>query len=221
MNSLRSEIMSRVKWCGVFAMALLVSAVGLRGAGSDARLADAAERMDRAAIGTLLQQHVDVNAPQIDGMTALHWATYADDLDTAQLLVRAGANAKAANRDGVTPLSLACTNGNSAMVEMLLEAGADPNTTLPGGETALMTAARVGKLASVKALLSRGGGRSAHRRRSGCPQPFELRVHAAAVCREGRAHECGSAPAAGRGRRERAGAGGGGTPARLRRPPAP
>jgi len=156
MNSLRSEIMSRVKWCGVFAMALLVFAVGLRGAGSDARLADAAERMDRAAIGTLLQQHVDVNAPQIDGMTALHWATYADDLDTAQLLVRAGANAKAANRDGVTPLSLACTNGNSAMVEMLLEAGADPNTTLPGGETALMTAARVGKLASVKALLSRG-----------------------------------------------------------------
>src|SRR5882672_12478382 len=94
MNSLRSEIMSRVKSCGVFAMALLVSAVGLRGAGSDARLADAAERMDRAAIGTLLQQHVDVNAPQIDGMTALHWATYADDLDTAQLLVRAGANAK-------------------------------------------------------------------------------------------------------------------------------
>ena len=38
MNSLRSEIMSRVKSCGVFAMALLVSAVGLRGAGSDARL---------------------------------------------------------------------------------------------------------------------------------------------------------------------------------------
>ena len=37
-------------------------------------------------------------------MTALHWAAHWDDLDTAKLLLRAGANAKAANRYGVTPL---------------------------------------------------------------------------------------------------------------------
>ena len=47
-------------------------------------------------------------------MTALHWAAYQDDLGIAGLLVRAGANVKAANRYGVTPLSLACTNGNPA-----------------------------------------------------------------------------------------------------------
>jgi ankyrin repeat protein len=135
---------------------LLLSTASLLGAGSDALLADAAEKMDRARIRTLLHQRVDVNTPQIDGMTALHWATYQDDLETAQLLVRAGANVKAANRYGVTPLSLACTNGNDAMVELLLNAGADPNTALPGGETALMTAARVGTLGSVKALLARG-----------------------------------------------------------------
>jgi uncharacterized protein len=146
----------RNKQFGIYGMALLLSTVNLRGAGSDAVLADAAEKMDRATIRTLLQRHVDVNAPQVDGMTALHWATHRDDLDTAELLVRAGANVQAANRYGVTPLSLACTNGNSAMVEMLLQAGADPNTVLPGGETALMTAARAGTLASVKALLSRG-----------------------------------------------------------------
>ena len=62
-----------------------------------------------------------MNAPQVDGMTALHWAAYHDDLEIAKLLVRAGANVKAANRYGVTPLSLACTNGNGAMVELLLE----------------------------------------------------------------------------------------------------
>jgi ankyrin repeat protein len=137
-------------------LASFVSAPGVLAAGPDARLADAAEKTDRAAIRRLLQQHVDVNTPQGDGMTALHWATYQDDLEDAALFVRAGANVKAANRYGVTPLSLACTNGNSAMVELLLTAGADPNAALPGGETALMTAARVGSLDAVKALLLRG-----------------------------------------------------------------
>ena len=66
----------------------------------------------RAASARCIEQRADVNAPQPDGMTALHWAAYQDDLEIAALLVRAGANAKAANRYGVTPLSLACTNGN-------------------------------------------------------------------------------------------------------------
>ncbi len=77
-------------------------------------------------------------------------------METAELLVRAGANAKAENRYGVTPLSLACTNGNGAMVELLLKAGADANTVLAGGETALMTAARTGRVAAVTALLAHG-----------------------------------------------------------------
>jgi uncharacterized protein len=128
----------------------------VRAAGPEVRLANAAEKMDRAAIRTLLQRHVDVNAPQADGMTALHWATYQDDLEIVDALLRARANVNAANRYGVTPLALACTNGSATIVERLLKAGADPNATLPGGETALMTAARVGSLASVKALLVRG-----------------------------------------------------------------
>jgi len=148
--------MMRVKRFGIYLMASLVSTVSLLGAGSDALLADAAEKMDRARIRTLLQQRVDVNTPQVDGMTALHWATYQDDRETAALLVSAGANVKAVNRYGVTPLSLACTNGNAEIVELLLNAGADPNAALPGGETPLMTGSRVGSLASVKALLSRG-----------------------------------------------------------------
>jgi ankyrin repeat protein len=145
--------LKRIAACGVV---FLLSGVCLHAAVARAPLADAAEKMDRATIRALLKQHVDVNTPQIDGMTALHWATYQDDLEITELLVRAGANVKAANRYGVTPLSLACTNGNGAMIELLLKAGADPNAPLPGGETPLMTAARTGTLASVKALLSHG-----------------------------------------------------------------
>ncbi|HXI26815.1 MAG TPA: ankyrin repeat domain-containing protein [Vicinamibacterales bacterium] len=141
---------------GLAAAAYLLSAVTLSAAGADAPLADAMEKMDRAAVHALLQRRADVNAPQVDGMTALHWAAYQDDVESVELLVRSGASVKAANRYGITPLTLAITNGDSAMVELLLKAGADPDTTLPGGETALMTAARVGTLASVKALLGRG-----------------------------------------------------------------
>jgi ankyrin repeat protein len=137
-------------------LVLLLLATGSAAAQSGTPLSDAAEKQDRAKVAALLKQGVEVNAPQADGMTALHWAAYHDDLPTATLLVKAGANAKVANRYAVTPLALACTNGNTEIVELLLQAGADPNATLRGGETALMTAARTGKTGPVKALLARG-----------------------------------------------------------------
>jgi len=140
---------------GAVGLAMLLAASS-PAAGAKSPLADAAEKSDRAAIRTLLKQHADVNAPQVDGMTALHWAVYQDDLETAKLMLRASASVKAENRYGVTPLSLACQNGNGELVESLLAAGADPNTTLRGGETVLMTAARTGKVGPVKALLARG-----------------------------------------------------------------
>lgn len=120
---------------------------------AESPLADAAERKDAAVVRTLLVQKVNVDAPQADGMTALHWAAYHDEFETAKRFVAAGADVKASNRYGVTPLSLACTNGNASIVELLLEAGADANTSLPGGETVLMTASRTGRLEPVQKLL--------------------------------------------------------------------
>jgi ankyrin repeat protein len=128
-------------------------------------LADAAEKSDRATIRALLKQQADVNAPQADGMTALHWAVYLDDFETAKLLAEANANVKVTNEYGVTALSLACQNGNASIVELLLERGADPNTTLRGGETVLMTASRTGRPDPVKALLKRGADVNATERR--------------------------------------------------------
>ncbi len=130
-----------------------------------ASLADAAEMQDGALIRGLLQESADVNAAQVDGMTALHWAVYHDDADMAGLLVRSGADVNAENRYGVPPLSLASTNGNATIVGLLLDSGADPNESLEGGETVLMIAARTGNLEAVKELLGEGADPNAQERR--------------------------------------------------------
>lgn len=123
---------------------------------SESLLADAAQQKDRATVRILLEQRVPLNVPQADGMTAIHWSVYHDDLQTAKLLLAAGADVAVKNRYQVTPLSLACRNGSTVLTRLLLDAGADPNATLRGGETALMTAARTGRLGPVGALLAHG-----------------------------------------------------------------
>src|SRR5690348_7908136 len=87
----------------------LLSAASIWAAGTD--LADAVASKNKQAARTLLQQKADVNATQADGTTALHWAVRWDDLETTDLLLKAGANVMAANRNGATPLYLATING--------------------------------------------------------------------------------------------------------------
>jgi uncharacterized protein len=135
---------------------VLLSGIALGAAGADARLIKAVRSKDAAAVRALIKQRVDVNAPQGDGATALHWAAHADDLTIADLLIRAGAKATVANDNGFTPVHLACTNRNGAMVERLLAAGADANAASLNGETVLMTCARAGSARAVKALLVKG-----------------------------------------------------------------
>jgi ankyrin repeat protein len=147
-------------------MVLVLAGTSLTAA-ADAPLANAVQRRDANGVRELLAKRTDVNATQVDGMTALHWAVYYDDAALAGRLLDAGANARASNRYGVTPLSIACTNGNVAIVERLLAAGADANATLDGGETMLMTAARTGNAAVVRALIARGADVNARESRNG------------------------------------------------------
>ena len=74
---------------GACLLIVTVCAAGLRGAGSD--VADAVMNRDNAALQALLKKKADVNAPQRDGATALHWAVYHDDAEAADVLLRAGA----------------------------------------------------------------------------------------------------------------------------------
>jgi uncharacterized protein len=160
------EMMRRRILSFSFAVALLGSGT-FAGAATDAPLAAAVQRSDRAAIRQLLDKKVGINAAQPDGTTALHWATYHDDLDLVTRLLAAGAEVRATNRYGVTPLSIACQNGNASVITKFLDAGADANAALPGGETMLMTAARTGKVDAVRVLLARGADLHAKEGRRG------------------------------------------------------
>ena len=145
--------------CGVTLLAVTAIVVGASTPGRAAdksEMADAAMKGDKAALRRLLQQHADVNAPQIDGATALHWAVYRDDLEAAGLLIAAGAKVDAANREAFTPLAMASLYGNVAMIERLLEAGADAKQRLANGETMLMLAARNGNPRAIRMLVAAG-----------------------------------------------------------------
>jgi len=119
-------------------------------------VADAVMRGDVAAVRALVAKKGDVNVPQKDGSTALHWAVHRGNVELINLLIRSGANVKAATREGVTPLWLASVNGDATAVGALLEAGADPNEKLPLGRTPLMIASRTGNVEAMTALLDKG-----------------------------------------------------------------
>jgi ankyrin repeat protein len=175
---------------------LLLATVGLGAATSD--VADAVQRGDLTAVRALLAQKADVNVPQADGATALHWAVYREDVEAVEVLLRAGANAKAANQYGATPLSLAAESGKATIVKRLLEAGADPNERMANDDTALMMAARTGNIATMTELLDHGADVNATEKARGTTalmwaaaqgtrRPCKLLVEPRCECRCGRA----------------------------------
>lgn len=75
---------------------------------------------------------------------------------TLALLLKAGADANAADKDGNTLLMDVAYLGDTASVETLLLAGAKPDVVRPGGYSALMRAATEGRAETVKSLLAHG-----------------------------------------------------------------
>jgi ankyrin repeat protein len=145
--------MKRLVRAGLLGL-MLLSCQRLAMAGSE--VADAVMDGDAGRLQTLLKAHKDVNAPQADGSTALHWAAYHGDARTAETLLAAGAHPNVAMDTGMTPLALACQAGNAELVKALLRHGADLNQTLANGETPLMMAARTGSVPVLDLLLQKG-----------------------------------------------------------------
>ncbi len=123
---------------------------------ADVPLIDAVTSGDHGTIRALLDEGVDVNAPQGDGATALHWAVHLNDREAVAALLEAGAEVDAVNDLEVAPLRIAAANGDAAVVQMLLQAGADPDGGPDERERPLMRAAWVGSLDVVTVLLDAG-----------------------------------------------------------------
>ncbi len=124
---------------------------------ADAPVADAAMRNDSEGVYSLLEQGEDVNAPQGDGMTALHWAAENGDIEMVEVLLSAGAGLNSTTRLGsYTPLHLASKMGRDTVIRALLGAGQDPNVPALSGMTALHYAAASGSIEAVDILVNGG-----------------------------------------------------------------
>src|SRR5579872_2704099 len=139
----------------------LLAITGLAGVATaagtvDLRLPEAARNQDAKAVRTLLAQKADVNARSSDGSTALLWLAHWNDTETADLVLKAGADANVANDFGMIPLSQACTNASFEFVRLLLKSGANPNAAIATGETPLMTCAKTGNVDAVRLLVEYG-----------------------------------------------------------------
>ena len=118
-------------------------------------LIDAANRGDAARIQSLLAGQPDLQARDVDGNTALHWAALNGDARLVKGLLERGAPPDITNYVGATPLLYAA--GNVESVRALLDAGSAVNKASKFGTTPLVAAARYPVSSDVvRLLLERG-----------------------------------------------------------------
>ena len=75
------------RWLGA-AWLLIASAICFGAAPPDLRLIDAVKKTDVKAVRSLIAQRLDVNAADVDGSTALHWAAQRNNSEIVDLQSR-------------------------------------------------------------------------------------------------------------------------------------
>ncbi len=138
--------------------ALLVLLVATAATPPDSPVADAAMRGELEEVRELLRSGADVNAPQSDGLTALHWAADNGDAALTGVLIYAGANlAPLTRNDAYTPMHMAARGGHADVIAALLDAGADPGVaTSRTGVTPMHLAAKAGSGEAIRSLAAGG-----------------------------------------------------------------
>jgi hypothetical protein len=116
----------------------------------------AVRRGDVDSVRALVGHGIDVNAPDGQGMTALHYAAYRGDTAMTEVLLKAGARAAARDADGISPLEAAAFDGRTEVARLLILSGAAVNASDRTGLTALHVAAAGGHEELVRLLLASG-----------------------------------------------------------------
>jgi ankyrin repeat protein len=122
------------------------------------KLSEAAYAGNVKEIRTAIQEGVDLNARDHDGVPALYWAAARGHSDSLRTLLAAGANPNTTSaKKGWSPLMIAAQRGDLEAVRELLKRGADPNLKAPDGQTALLLAAYDGRATVLETLLDKSG----------------------------------------------------------------
>lgn len=108
-------------------------------------------------IEPLIKLGADVNAHDKRGFTPLILAAYAGQMETAEALIAAGADAckPDANQGNTAQMGVAF-KGEDAIAARLLKAGCDINARNKAGQTALMMAALFNRSNQIEMLLAAG-----------------------------------------------------------------
>lgn len=115
------------------------------------------------AVRALLQAGANVNAADVDGVTALMWACGSEaaeeahqrglqflekatkgQKDVVQLLLEYGARIDDRDNDGITAIMYASYHGHASAIEVLLNWGADADVQNKAGQTAYQLALNAG-----------------------------------------------------------------------------
>ncbi|KAG6462715.1 hypothetical protein O3G_MSEX013427 [Manduca sexta] len=129
--------------------------------------ADASTAFLRAAragqiekIISLLEQGVDINVSNANGLNAIHLASKDGHVEVVRELLERGAAIDAATKKGNTALHIASLAGQEAVVKLLVQNGAQVNIQSQNGFTPLYMAAQENHDGVVKFLLANGANQS-------------------------------------------------------------
>ena len=136
----------------------------------------------KAGTPILLDRGAEIGAPDKDGWTGLHLASWNGHTATVALLLDRGAGIGAQAKEGSTPLHLASLKGHAATVALLLDRDAEIGAPDKRGSTPLHLASRNGHAATVGLLLDRDAEIGAPDKRGSTPlQAAARNGHAATV----------------------------------------
>jgi len=119
-------------------------------------LHDAAKKGNLEEIKLLLQQGVDVNAKDKEGITPLYLAAGQGHLEVAKLLIKKGAKINIKNESGNTPLHWAAYEEQIEVVKLLIENGAKIHAKTNDGWTSVGWAAFKDNKELIKFLIEKG-----------------------------------------------------------------